>query len=618
MDGLVLQPYTLRPTGDLGYSPHSQLPAPMPMQSTYLSRHFYENTAKHLIKDLVRIGMNGLDIDLEKVAKLEEVLDTQLADVKSRLETNKSINDFLEVRYKKQIEEYKEDRKSKLRDVDHYIKPFKSKDMLHRSFFMNLYVAREGITPPTTELLPGVPKWPIKLVKKLATTRPILTRMLEGKLPSTNPIIVEAVTSLAKMKATLYNKSYIEQIYSPSLPYPEFNPNSSKQKGELFEMLGVKSENTTKAGAPKWDRKEVVRVNKACLEGPLKELTSAFIDQSFAGIIRSNFIEGFYNYTVDGKLHSNFKLFGAKTFRPTCAAINLLQLPSTGNIFATPVKECFVAPKGYLIAAIDLSALEQRVLASLADEETLIKLYRDNLDGHSVHAIYYFPEEISAFMKITGDITIDARVFSTLVAEGHKGIKAIRQKGKSISFGLQYGSHPPSIAKTLGCSLSEATILFDNYHNKLYPSVTRFREEQVVPSALNYGELHMGLGATIKTDDVGSDERTLVNSCSQFWSVITLLTVNKMHQLIDEAGFANVIKCTATVYDSIYFIVEEDPVLIKWLNDNIVAIFTATFIVDQKVPNLADLELSRTSWADLTLVPNNSSVEDIESILVKL
>lgn len=151
----------------------------------------------------------------------------------------------------------------------------------------------------------------------------------------------------------------------------------------------------------------------------------------------------------------------------------------------------------------------------------------------------------------------------------------------------------------------------------MYPGITKFREGYVLPTAQINGEIHLGLGFTLKSDNPDKDIRTLNNACSQFWSILTLLTINKMHQLIDEAGLSQDIYITSSIYDSIYFEVRDNPETIKWLNDNLIPVMEQDFLENQIVHNSVDLEIG-TSWAKLTTLPHNADVETIKSAIAKV
>lgn len=613
-----LIPMVHHPT-NVEYSPHDQLPSPLPSESKYLSRHFYENTAKHLVKDFVRIMNNGLHIDLTKVEELELTLDKQLLNVAEQLANNPIIREFQLLQHNKAIQEYIDEQISKLKSIEHFYKQFKSKDIIHRSYFMYCYAIKHNITQPET-LLEGtsIPKWESKLVKRLAVSKPLLQRLLNNELTNSNPIVHEAMSLLAKHKAALSNKKYEDRLLTPEVEIPPFNPNSSKQKQDLFEWLNIKSEATSKeTGLPSWDRDQITRVNKETTNNNVRNFTQAMIDQSFAAIVRNNFIEAFYKYTINDRLYGQYKLFGTKTFRPTSNSPNMLNAPSTGSVFAKPLKSCFTAPKGRLIASIDYSALEDRVIANLTKDKNKIILQTDTeLDGHLFHAVIYFKEEFESILG-TGlshrELTIAAKL---AMDAGNTRIKELRQLSKNITFGLSYGAYPPKVAASIKCPISQAEQLFNVYHNEMYPQITEYRENYVLPTSLANGNLHLGLGCYISSSNPNKDIRTLANATVQFWSILTLLAVNKIHQLIDKTGLQNNIIVTSTIYDAIYFEIDNDPVIVKWLNDNIIPIMTTNFIPNQIVLNDCDLCIG-TSWAnyDNYHLPHNASLEEITTII---
>lgn len=603
--------YTTTSTNS-NYSIWEQLPAPEARYTEYYTRHFYQNTAKHLIKDTVRIMMNGLPIDLDTVQELEVVLVEQLARVDEVLAANILVSAYLRKRHGKQIDAYKEDRASKLRGSDYYLKPFKHSDMAHRSFFMKVYSQEHDLPVVEEELFEGIPKWTAARVKKLSETRPILKRLLAGELSDTNPFVQKAMLLLAETKAALHNKSYFAQIQNPEIEFPKFNPGSPQQKAELFGMLGIESNSTTDTGAPQWNRDEIERVNKETDDPDVKELTQALIDHSFAAIVQNNFIKAFYNYTVDGKLYGTLRLFGAKSFRLTSQNPNMLNTPSTGSVFAKPIKKCFVAPEGFLVAAIDYASLEDRVLTSLLRDPGKLAIYEHGLDGHSYNAVQYWPNVCKSFMDITDDPVENAKLFYEEVNNGNKEAKKLRQDSKPITFKCAYLGMPD--ADKGGVITQE---LYDNYHNRAYPNIMKNVNEYILPTTKANGQIHLGLGCYLKSDNPDKDFRTLNNALNQFWSILTLTTINELHKEIDLAGLQEDIIVTSTIYDSIYMIVKNDSATIKWLNDTLIPIMEKDFINAQLVKNEADLELG-TNWADLQVLKHNATEQEIQEVINSL
>lgn len=367
-------------TSDPSYSPHGLLPAPDPRSESPPVDYFYQNVAKHLIKDTVRIMSNGLGIDLTKVSGLEDTIDESIDGIQDRLQSNPIINTYLEQAHSKQLEAYLEDRRSKCRDHTYYVVPFKCKDMNHRSYFMHLFAQQQGFSEPSDLLPTGIPKWPANTVKKLASQYPVLRKLTDDTL-SNHPLQEQAINLLAQHKSDIYNQKFLDQIKNPDIPKPVFNPRSPDARSLVFtHILNYESTKLTD-GYSKYEREleRALKYNKSIPSEPKNrfswgrkqleilldtltdpdevQLTEDMIEFSFGDKIKTSFIPAFYRYTVDGRLYSNLKLLGAKSGRFTSQNPNMLQLPSTGSIYAKPVKKCFVASPGNVILTADYSAL---------------------------------------------------------------------------------------------------------------------------------------------------------------------------------------------------------------------------------------------------------------------
>jgi DNA polymerase I-like protein with 3'-5' exonuclease and polymerase domains len=578
--------------------------------------YFYENVVKYLIPDIVRIMNNGIPIDLRKIKTLESTVDNVLANVATKLASNKVIQDFQAFVYPKKFKALKKELEAKKRSVSYYLKEYKN-TVSNRTWVVNTYLTSKN-SPHA-----GKDKWTVKDLKGLniLLQDSVIESIIEDKAPK--EILDAGMMAMAKAKLELYNKSIDTKIAEKGTKeklLPPFNPASNKQKKELFEWLGINALRVSKnTGEPSWDREAIEELLETTDKSntDLIEVLQLFVDYSFSAIIKTNFIESFKKYTIEGVLYGNLKLFGAKSFRLTSSSPNLLNMPSTTSIYAKPLKKCFIAPEGYVILTADYNALEDRVIANLSGDENKTAIFQEGLDGHSLAATYYFRSEVEKLIgfEITDHKTA-SRALKRKVDEKNQEAKTLRHEGKPVTFGLSYGAYPQKVANTIGCTLEEAESIANAYHNEMFPGITSFREI-VTEAAQAKGYTHLGLGCRLYTSDIGKEVRTVFNANSQFWSILTLLTINKMHTLIDNAGYADDIKCISTIYDSIYFIVKEDAEIIKWLNDNLITTMCVDYLKDQVIPNTAESEIGR-NWAELVEIPNKASVEDIEKTLKEL
>jgi DNA polymerase len=88
--------------------------------------------------------------------------------------------------------------------------------------------------------------------------------------------------------------------------------------------------------------------------------------------------------------------------------INLQNLPSRGAE-GGKLKRCLVAPRGHVIIDCDSSQIEARVLAWLAGESTMLRLFAEKKDvyRHMASAIFYVPEnEVTADQRFIGKTTV--------------------------------------------------------------------------------------------------------------------------------------------------------------------------------------------------------------------
>lgn len=210
---------------------------------------------------------------------------------------------------------------------------------------------------------------------------------------------------------------------------------------------------------------------------------------------------------VNGRVHTSFNTIGAKSGRMSSNNPNLQQIPNGGNI-----RSAFVADEGRLLASIDFSQQELRVLAHVSQDQTLLDIYRRGLDVHSMTAVGMWNrknpdrqltyEQFEAVRGLIGVITdadgnfdasrvnderlqplkdagysdVSEETLIQLVELG-KQLEKTRKMAKVVNFGIIYGMQAPKLADTLEIPLEEAEAYVASYFDN-YPGVKRWMAEQ--------------------------------------------------------------------------------------------------------------------------------------------
>ena len=226
----------------------------------------------------------------------------------------------------------------------------------------------------------------------------------------------------------------------------EFNINSPKQLGViLFEKLELKPVKKTKTGyATNADVLEKLRdkhpiVNFITEYRQLAKLKSTYCD-GLRAVVNPN----------THRIHSVFTQTVTVTGRLSSTEPNLQNIPTRTEL-GREIRKMFVAKEGYVLVDADYSQIELRVLAHIANDETMINAFRNNEDIHAVTAsqVLGIPLE---------DVT-----------------KEQRSSAKAVNFGIVYGIGEFSLAQDLHISVKEAKAYIESYLEK-YHGVRNYME----------------------------------------------------------------------------------------------------------------------------------------------
>ena len=144
---------------------------------------------------------------------------------------------------------------------------------------------------------------------------------------------------------------------------------------------------------------------------------------------------------INGKIHCDFVQHGAETGRFSSRNPNLQNVPAPHTDHGKAIRNLFYAPPGYKLVVADYSQIEPRVIASMSQDPIMMKNY---LEGGDIYTT-------------VGDTM---------------GVN--RKAGKVLVLAMAYGVGPDKIASQIGCTVTEAKKLLNDFSAK-FNSVNKYR-----------------------------------------------------------------------------------------------------------------------------------------------
>ena len=234
--------------------------------------------------------------------------------------------------------------------------------------------------------------------------------------------------------------SSIEQLQQSiwALAGEPFNIQSPKQLGNvLFERLMLPAGKKTKTG---WSTNAAV-LDKLRGKHPIIE---QILDYRTLTKLKSTYADGLLKeISADGRIHTNFQMTVTATGRLSSTEPNLQNIPVRRELGAQ-IRRMFVASPGKVLVDADYSQIELRLLAHIANDETMIAAFRSGEDIHAVTA---------------------SQVFGVPLAEV---TPLQRSHAKAVNFGIVYGISAFSLAQDIGVFQSEAKAYMDSYFAKYH------------------------------------------------------------------------------------------------------------------------------------------------------
>jgi DNA polymerase-1 len=227
------------------------------------------------------------------------------------------------------------------------------------------------------------------------------------------------------------------------------NPGSPKQLGDiLFGKLGLPGGTKTKTG--QWATGARILDELAEQGHPLPQ---KILDWRQVTKLKSTYTDALPGYVNPNthRVHTSYALAATPTGRLSSSEPNLQNIPIRTEE-GRKIRRAFIATPGHKLVSADYSQIELRLLAEIADIETLKTAFRDGLDIHALTASEMFGVPV-------------------------KGMPGeVRRRAKAINFGIIYGISAFGLANQLGIPREEAGAYIRKYFER-FPGIRDYMDE---------------------------------------------------------------------------------------------------------------------------------------------
>ncbi len=252
-----------------------------------------------------------------------------------------------------------------------------------------------------------------------------------------------------------------------------------------------------------------------------KQLLSGLADMRRHSAIktqRKTFLDGMLEKQHDCVLHCRVVQTGAVSGRWSSAGPNLMNI-TTGDKDVYTVRSCFVAPPGYVLIISDFSQLEYRLMAHTTNDETMIALFDQGWDMHSLTTFNVNPDiKREALAKFKTDKFNNE--IGAWVAENYPDH---RKRGKTVNFEVIYGVGPKKLSEQLEITKDEAWAMIEGWFRQ-FPRVRPWQQQQL--ALARSGQPVRTIGGRLLYPDMkklnssekwlrGEEERSLLNGIVQ-------------------------------------------------------------------------------------------------------